>query len=326
MNKPAEAGQPLALSVVIPTWNRRDTLARTLAALSEQSAGAPFEVVVADDGSTDGTREFLSDLSGRAPFAFQFALQPRRGPAAARNAALRLARGRILLMMGDDTVPAAGLLERHRRWHEAHPDFRDALLGRAAWPPEMEATPFMRWMERGGHAFFFNYVDIAEGAPVSPMFFYTCNVSVKRDLLFRTALFDETFRRASHEDLELGHRLGREGMRLFFDREAVAYHWHALDVEATVRRIFTMGYSAREYWLKAPDTASAPRRAVRAAAAAVCRSRGARALLRRLIRSAPATGEHPALWLLLAHMSYGWGLGASRAGQDADEALRAIRD
>ena len=72
-------------SIVIPSFERRDVLAEVLAALEAQRDAPPFEVVVVDDGSTDGTAEFLAERA--AATTLRCFAQEHRGPAAARKPA-----------------------------------------------------------------------------------------------------------------------------------------------------------------------------------------------------------------------------------------------
>ena len=109
------AEQPL-VSVVIPTRQRREPLRRALRALATQTAPAEtYEVVIAVDGSTDGTEEMLAGLD--APFALRTVEGPRRGRAAACNAAIAAASGEVLIVLDDDMEPVPELIERHRRHH-----------------------------------------------------------------------------------------------------------------------------------------------------------------------------------------------------------------
>src|SRR5262249_40164696 len=87
-------------TVVIATHNRRELLARSLAALAEQTVPpASLDVVVVDDGSADGTSEWLGTL--RPPFTLRSFRQTNQGPAAARNRGIEAARGAVILFLDD---------------------------------------------------------------------------------------------------------------------------------------------------------------------------------------------------------------------------------
>ena len=104
------------LSVIIPTHNRRAVLARCIAALAAQGQDpSTFEVVIADDGSEDGTAEMLAEL--RTPFALRALNLGKVGSMAARNAAIEASEGEITLVMDDDVIAGRGLIEAHLAAH-----------------------------------------------------------------------------------------------------------------------------------------------------------------------------------------------------------------
>src|SRR5882762_10102502 len=84
-------------SVVIPAFNRRDLLEETLRSVRRQSF-TDFETIIVDDGSTDGTREWLAGLGSE----LRVFTQANRGPGAARNFAVRHARGEYLAFLDSD--------------------------------------------------------------------------------------------------------------------------------------------------------------------------------------------------------------------------------
>src|SRR5438309_8094482 len=95
------------VSVIIPTYRRRESVARTLRALAQQNVPAEqYEVIVVIDGSEDGTREMLAEF--HAPYPLQALWQTNRGRAAAINTGIRSAGGKVLVLLDDDMEPAPG--------------------------------------------------------------------------------------------------------------------------------------------------------------------------------------------------------------------------
>jgi glycosyltransferase involved in cell wall biosynthesis len=236
------------LSVVVPTHDRAEALARCLDALAAQRVDVPFEVVVADDGSTDATASVL-DARGDV----QAVRIAHAGRSAARNAALRRACGRLVLFVDDDVIATDGLLQRHVEHHRAHPEEGAALVGLVTWHPELEVTPHMRWLERGGPLFAFD--TIADPGDVDWRHFCTANVSVKRSFLGEDP-FDEELERSV--DVELAYRLSRRGMRLRYDADAVARHLRVDTPESTARRMRSVGRAVRLMHAKHPEIAEPP--------------------------------------------------------------------
>lgn len=194
-----------------------------------------------DDGSTDGTEELINTLCSAPPCILRYYRQGNRGPAAARNYGIRMARGELILFLDDDIIPVPTLLASHFNWHRKYPDYKTAVLGYVEWSPEIEITPFMRWLDNGGPQFGFN--KILNEIDVNPeRYFYTCNISLKKKLLIENGdFFDEEFLFAGWEDLELGHRLKKRGIVLKFDKEARAYHFRYISFHDACRRMFQVG-------------------------------------------------------------------------------------
>ncbi len=243
----------LAFSVVIPTHNRKTTLARVLAAYAEQQpADLPFELIVVDDGSTDGSAELLANWRARR-FRLRFAVQPNRGPAAARNHALTLAQGRFVLFTGDDIEPAPTLLAEHWRAHQQRSDPATAIVGLTCWPLQAPTTATMRHIDGPG-AQQFSYAFFVDGAEYDFRHFYTSNVSLQREFLEREpAAFSTDFPAAAFEDAEFSYRLAHHGMRIFYHQAAVGFHHHPYDARSFFRRQERCGEMAAIFYRKVPQ-------------------------------------------------------------------------
>ena len=209
-------------SVVIPTYNRRAILEKCLKALENQDYRLPvadYEVVVVDDGSTDGTLEWLKMKAQEWPRLRPFA-RDHRGPAAARNFGVERARGDTIIFIDSDLVVtetflmahAAGLIEGRKKSDIASATLRDRVFtyGRVINTCNFDnptAEPYKL-------------------TDFSAAFFATGNVAIARHWLIEVGLFDTRFRQYGWEDLELGVRLKKLGFQLIKCPEAVGYHWH----------------------------------------------------------------------------------------------------
>ncbi|MEI7559137.1 MAG: glycosyltransferase [Actinomycetes bacterium] len=223
------------LSVVIPTRNRADDLRACLAALVPQLPESA-QLTVANDGSTDHTQEVLDSFPRAKVLSLSGA-----GASAARNAALTVSTGEIVLFLDDDVVATPGLVERHLDFHLQNPLVESALVGLVTWDPRRKITGHMVWLEDGGPLFSFN--TIADRRSVDPRHFCTANVSLKRKLLERVSgPFNVQLPRFT--DVELALRLAKVGMNLSYDENAVGWHLRADTPASTDARMFVVGQAS----------------------------------------------------------------------------------
>lgn len=221
------------ISVVMPTFNRADILARCLQHLAQQTLGCErFEVIVVDDGSSDHTQAVLD--AAPAGLRLTRLRQPNLGPAAARNRGLQAARGHWVLFLNDDALLVPEALQIHLDEH-ARRGPNDAVLG--YFPMHPDFTPPTRpvgWcMEHT--TLVFDYPNMQPGRPHGWQHFYTCNISLARELVLAVGGFDEGFVRMGAEDIEIGVRLDRQGCRVFFRPDCVGHHAHRLDAVGLAR-------------------------------------------------------------------------------------------
>jgi GT2 family glycosyltransferase len=213
-----EASAVPAVSVIMPTHDRRESLRRVLEALSRQTTeAARFEVIVVCDGCSDGSAVMCRNLP--TPYALHVVEQPQSGPAAARNRALQDAKADLVLFLDDDVVPDPDLIREHVNAHQQ--DVNAVVIGPLLAPPDFPLEPWTRWeaaMLEG------QYRAMAAGRwDATPRQFYTGNASVRRPHLIAAGGFDPAFRRA--EDVELAYRLQRFKLKFYFRPEAKGWHY-----------------------------------------------------------------------------------------------------
>jgi GT2 family glycosyltransferase len=238
---------PREYSVIIPTYNRRDTLILVLRALERQDAPDLLrEAVVVDDGSSDGTPEAVRELDT----CFELKLLTGRcgGPAAARNAGIEAASGDHVLFLCDDIEATPGLLAAHDR-HRDGVSGPHAIVGRVDWPPQKEVSHFEKFVIENYHFGF----EAFEGFDQLPFYaFITANLSIERALLLELGGFDEGFS-YGWEDTDLGLRAARAGVRLLYAPDALGYHHHQISPASYCRRQSAVGCSAVHFLRKHPD-------------------------------------------------------------------------
>jgi GT2 family glycosyltransferase len=240
----------MELSVVIPTHNRPGTLRNTLAALGSQTLAADrFEILVVDDGSDQAVRDDVRALCE----ALRASLieKPQGGLASARNRGAEGATGEILHFLDDDVIPAPDSLEQHLSSHAAEPE-SVAVVGALPFPPHVKLDAFLWYIERSGHYDLYKHPDkYAGGAPPMPPM--NGNSSIARELFFRVGEYDESFRQYGSEDLELGYRLARSGVRFVYNPRAVGYHDHMKDFPRFCADMERAGESLIQLYRKYPD-------------------------------------------------------------------------
>lgn len=207
------------ISVVIPTFNRAVYLESALASLGRQTlARDAFEVIVVDDGSTDGTEALCR--SRDRDFSLRYYRQSHAGSAAAKNLGLFLSDAEIVLFFDDDDAASERFLEEHLKAHAAYPDERLSILSFTTWDPSLTITPVMDYLVNVGQ-FLFSYVSLRSRQELGWRHFWTGRISCKRRFLTHFGIFSQRMKRV--EDIELGYRLERHGHEIRYWSGARSY-------------------------------------------------------------------------------------------------------
>jgi GT2 family glycosyltransferase len=221
------AARTPALSVVVPTAGRHDALERCLAALAPQRDGGDVEVVVVDDGvplaaaSPAGAPDRLLRSGGR-------------GAAAARNLGARAARGRLLLFLDDDLVPAPDLVRRHL---ERHGQQARAVVGYC--PP---GPPDAGLAEQAAALWWHDHFELmGDSAALTFTGMLSGNLSIPRSTFFELGGFDEDVGRLRREDWLFGLVALEAGLELVYAPDAIAVHEFRLPVRRRLRAAYAEG-------------------------------------------------------------------------------------
>ena len=210
-------GEQVFFSVVIPTYNRKPILEKCLRALEQQQIDASvvsgYEIVLVDDGSTDGTLEWFKQHSAEFPHVRSH-LQNHKGAAAARNLGVEQSKGDTIIFIDSDLVVTENFLQAH-------------------------AEALVQGQQQLGSDRIFTYGAVINTCnfenptsepykitDFSAAYFATGNVAIARKWLEKAGLFDTCFQQYGWEDLELGVRLKQLELKLIKCPQAVGYHWH----------------------------------------------------------------------------------------------------
>lgn len=216
------------ISIIIPTYNRSDLLKKTLSSLENQTlATDSYEVIVVDDGSQDGTAEFLGAYIKDKNW-IKYIEQKHGGPAKARNAGIKKAAGEIIVFTDSDCVC-------DRKWLKEiiAPYSGNDIVGVAGHticpennlnPPEHQLPGFC-----------------------IPQMYPTCNISYRKEIITKLGGFDESFKYPHNEDVDLAWRALKYG-KIIYNKEAIVFH--APTEESIKKQILKVRYLVSEFRLK----------------------------------------------------------------------------
>ncbi|HEX6050838.1 MAG TPA: glycosyltransferase [Gemmatimonadaceae bacterium] len=233
---PAATSTAPDYSIVVPTYRRREPLARCLAAINALDYPRDrFELVVVDDGSPSPPEDLLGTLDGDV--AARLVCAEHGGPAAARNLGASLARGAYLAFTDDDCAPRPDWLRAVHRAVQAADDGA-AIGGRTI---NVLADDLFATASQGMVDYLYEYF----GSDRRPGHFFTSNnLVVPRADFLALGGFDVRFARAAAEDRDLCERWSRSGRRLVYAPDAVVGHAHAMGFRRFNRMHFNYGRGA----------------------------------------------------------------------------------
>jgi glycosyltransferase involved in cell wall biosynthesis len=238
----------VSISVVIPTYNRLETLAEVIPTLLAQDLPASdFELLVCDSNSSDGTAEYLARVIAEHPNVRHLP-GGYSGRAMARNAGIDAAAGEVVMFNDSDILASPDLLRRHLEHHRAQQNI--AVVGL-----EVQVQDLADFASKRDNPEARGFLHKPSRKTLPWLYFLTGNASVRRDDLIRVGKFDESFTGYGHEDLELGYRLERAGIRILYEALAVNYHCQDVPHDDQKEKMKLAGRSTVRFYRKHPDLA-----------------------------------------------------------------------
>jgi len=215
------------VSIVIPARNAGESMQECLrAALAQENLEQELEVILVDDGSTDDTAGLAESLGVRV------IRQAIAGPAAARNAGTRAARGEIVAFTDADCIPAADWLS-----HLIQPLSAPDVVGAKGTYRTKQGALVARFVQQEYES---RYARLAKQRFID--FVDTYSAAYRRDVFLENGGFDAAFPVPSVEDQEFSFRLARKGYHMVFVPQAAVYHQHDQTWGEYFGRKFGIGY------------------------------------------------------------------------------------
>jgi GT2 family glycosyltransferase len=232
---PAESALP-SVSVIIPTYNRKEELAGLLSSLEKQTLpAADFEIIVVDDGSADDTLFYLKALVSGGKENLFFCYQKNQGPGAARNRGMAMARGTFFAFTDTDCRPLPEWLD------ELIKPFSDKQVGAVGGAEEFEpAERALSWaihfcmtspLTTGG-------IRGASGKKLARYYPRTFNMAISREAFERTGGFKQLYH---GEDIELSFRIKKSGLALLYNEKARVCHHRRSTMKQFFKQLLRMG-------------------------------------------------------------------------------------
>lgn len=212
------------VSVIFATHNREDVLEQVFEAWRavDKQTEYSYEIICSDDESTDRTVEIIENVKD---LPIKLLRNKKGGASKARNAALKIATGKIVIFTGDDMFPEPDFVNRH---FENYLKFGEkiATLGRIEWHPDIKMNYLMHHITNVGCEQF-GFIGLPAYQLIDFRHFYTSNISVPMSQLKALDKFFNTdFDKYGFEDIEFGYRLEKNGMKIYYDPDIAITHHH----------------------------------------------------------------------------------------------------
>jgi cellulose synthase/poly-beta-1,6-N-acetylglucosamine synthase-like glycosyltransferase len=217
------------LSVIVPAYNAEKTIGKTIKSLLGQNyPRSKYEIIIVDDGSTDGTVDIVRKFKG-----VKLILQKHAGPAVARNRGVRNSSGDILLFTDSDCIAGKNWIR-----NIVKPFENEDIVGvSGTYRTANDKSIISRFV---GYEIEARHNGMARQNSID--FVGTFSAAYRKKAFLDFGGFDENFQRASGEDTDLSFKISKSGGLIVFAPNAYVYHHHPETLLSMLKKKFWMGY------------------------------------------------------------------------------------
>ena len=224
-------------SIIIPSYNRQDEIKELLDSLEHQDLSKnEFEIIIADDGSTDGTEQLVNDYKQKSSLCILLLKQDHQGPGAARNLGMENASGQIFIFVDSDCTAPANWLVKIKKTFEKDPT-TEAFGG----PDDAgkDFTPLLKAINYSMTSFL-STGGIRGGKKRRLSKFYprSFNMGLRRELYNKIGGFGSL---RHGQDIEFSNRIIKSGARVVYIPDAVVYHKRRTSLRKFFRQVYNWG-------------------------------------------------------------------------------------
>jgi glycosyltransferase involved in cell wall biosynthesis len=223
-------------SIIVPSYNRQDEISELLKSFTALEFNASrVELIIADDGSEDGTDELIKNFRDKLSFPLRFYTQQNQGPGAARNMGMKHAKGDFYIFIDSDcTVPADWLsnIDQALQQNQA-----EAFGGRdsfqADFPDLLKAINYSMtsFVTTGG-------LRGRKGKKLAKFYPRSFNMGLSKKLFEQIGGFGSL---RHGQDIEYSHRMIKSGAKIIYINNAIVYHKRRTSIKKFFRQVFNWG-------------------------------------------------------------------------------------
>lgn len=239
-----------SVSIIIPTYNRKDVLVEALLSLNKVDYPKNlFEVVVVNDGSSDGTEEVIKSIRKKINYNFKYFNGGRKGISYAKNIAIKKSRGEVIISTDDDCLFEKTWLKKLIK------PLENPQVGAVGGPDRAIKNEnvlaksidfaFSSFIGSGGIHGRFLKVKLGNTYPPG------CNMAFKREVVKKIGYFDEAL--APGEDTDYNHRIEKAGLKLVHVPKAFVWHRPRNSIKRFIPYIFKRGKARVEIIRRYPQ-------------------------------------------------------------------------